>query len=50
VGLELPVGSSGLLAVDDGLVWVCRDRFGRWNEALRQAGLTPRHPISVRDS
>lgn len=23
-----------------------RYRFGRWNEAVRQAGLTPRHAIS----
>jgi hypothetical protein len=27
-----------------------RDRFGRWTEALRRAGLTPRHSAGVRDS
>jgi hypothetical protein len=27
-----------------------RDRFGRWNEALREAGLTPRHTIGLRGS
>ncbi|MEA3374641.1 MAG: hypothetical protein U9R72_00325, partial [Chloroflexota bacterium] len=24
-------------------------RFGRWNDALREAGLTPRHPMKRRD-
>jgi hypothetical protein len=29
-------------------LYTIRDRFGRWNEALRLAGLEPRHPFSVR--
>ena len=25
-----------------------KDRFGSWNEALREAGLTPREPLQTR--